>query len=80
LIWEGEDTYMRMVEHASKFLEEILELEEHGIAIHGKQLDVNILVGGDLKFMNEAWGTCGCSATQPCFWCYVKVRNTCDCD
>jgi hypothetical protein len=79
LIWEGEDTYESMVEYAVDFINEMVRIGETGLQVGDRLQAIDVLVGGDLKFMNEAWGQCGASAKQPCFWCYVKVSHYCTC-
>ena len=59
LIWEGEDTYESMVEYAVDFINEMVIIGETGLQVGDRLHAIDVLVGGDLKFMNEAWASAG---------------------
>eukprot|EP00873_Tetraselmis_striata_P045526 jgi/Tetstr1/465790/TSEL_010412.t1 len=51
------------------------DINQNGIEVDGVHYNVDLLVGGDLKFLNSILGLNGCSSTFPCIYCEVNKNN-----
>ena len=48
---------------------EICDIQQRGVSVKGKLVEVKFIVCADLKFTNEMLGLNACSSTYACAWC-----------
>ena len=65
----GDDTLAQIREHAPDLPQKLAKLADEGITVNVAQVNIRLLLGGDLKFINSMLGLQTNSATFPCPFC-----------
>eukprot|EP00873_Tetraselmis_striata_P028292 jgi/Tetstr1/448556/TSEL_035814.t1 len=77
LMYEGDDCYDNLAFKGKATLDELEALERDGLLLgeegdeDRKHVNICLLEGGDLKYLNSSSGLNGCSSENPCPWCNV---------
>lgn len=75
LMYEGSDTYAEFAIKGHMIKDQIDNLLQNGLTIHGHRFNVRLLLGGDMAFLRSILGMSNCSSTYPCFLCLVHKND-----
>ena len=65
----GDDTLKELREHLAILSAQLAQIAEHGLTVTGVRINVRLLLGGDLKFLNSMLGLQNNAAMFPCPFC-----------
>ena len=84
LLYEGDDDYDHITTYGKETMQEPEDLAANGMTVviesedgttNTHHVDISILEGGDLKWLNATCGLSGCSANCSCPWCLVSSKD-----
>ena len=67
----GDDTQKELKQHAPDLNDQMQDLVDNGIEVDGHRFNIQLLLGGDLKFINSMLGLCNNASHFPCPFCII---------
>ena len=76
LLFEGDDDYEHLSKRGKETFDMLHGIHQRGVQLDdGEQVEIKLLLGGDLKFLVGEMGIAGCSCEKPCVWCLIELKN-----
>ena len=67
----GDDTHVELQKHAPDLPQQLSQLVHEGVVIDGTTIKLELLLGGDMKFLNSLIGILNNASHFPCPFCLV---------